>query len=236
MWVVASARFSGATTTRECNGKGFTLAAYVLTVEDHPLFRSALKLAIGRACPEAEIAEAGGIGEALRVIAERGAPLLALLDLNLPDANGFGGLIELRAASPNIAVAIVSGEPPETIAAAAQRMGATGFIPKSASLDDMVDALHQLTAGLTCFPPEADAPVDREAEAIASLTLAQQRVLIGLQKGLLNKQIAYDSGITEATVKAHMTAIFRKLGVHSRTQAVLAARRWLNAGADERAL
>lgn len=210
------------------------MPAYVLTVEDHPLFRSALKLAIARACPEAEIAEAGGLAEALRLIATRGAPLLSLLDLNLPDANGFAGLIELRAAAPHAPVAIVSGEAPSAVVAPALRLGAAGFIPKSASLDEIVDCLHQLLAGMTCFPEAGDAPIDRQAEAIASLTLAQQRVLVGLQKGLLNKQIAYDSGITEATVKAHMTAIFRKLGVHSRTQAVLAARRWLGDGADER--
>ena len=116
----------------------------------------------------------------------------------------------------------------DDVAREALRLGAAGFIPKSSSLDEIVEAVTCLIAGMSWAPDVEDAPEENNAaERLASLTAAQQRVLVGLQKGLLNKQIAYDSGISEATVKAHMTAIFRKLGVHSRTQAVLAAKRWL---------
>lgn len=204
------------------------MASYILTIDDHPLFRSALKIAIGRAAPETEAVEAASLAEARAVLAARGKPLLALLDLRLPDAEGFGGLIELKVALENAPVAMVSGDESPGVIRAALRLGAAGFIPKSSSLDEIVEAVTCLIAGMSWAPDVEDAPEENNAaERLASLTAAQQRVLVGLQKGLLNKQIAYDSGISEATVKAHMTAIFRKLGVHSRTQAVLAAKRWL---------
>jgi len=200
---------------------------YILTVDDHPLFRSALKIAISRACPEADVVEAGSLDEARKALSSRGRPLLALLDLRLPDSDGFGGLIEMRELLTGAPIAMVSGDESPANVAMALKLGAAGFIPKSTSLEGMIDAITHLVAGMI-WAPEVDASdVDEDADRIASLTVAQQRVLIGLQKGLLNKQIAFDSGISEATVKAHMTAIFRKLGVQSRTQAVLAARKWL---------
>jgi DNA-binding NarL/FixJ family response regulator len=107
-------------------------------------------------------------------------------------------------------------------------LGAAGFIPKSSSLDVMVEALACLIAGGVFAPSDADDALDATGARIAALTHAQQRVLVGLQRGLLNKQIAYDLGVTEATVKAHLTAIFRKLGVQSRTQAVILAKQSLS--------
>jgi DNA-binding NarL/FixJ family response regulator len=210
-----------------------TGSAYILTVDDHPLFRSALRLAIGKACPETLVVEAASLSEARLLLRQNGRPVLALLDLSLPDSEGFGGLIDLRVDLQGAPVAIVSGdESPDTVSAV-MRLGAAGFIPKSSTLETIVDAVTHLVAGLS-WAPDAPPPASAEAiDRIASLTLAQQRVLVGLQKGLLNKQIAFDSGISEATVKAHMTAIFRKLGVQSRTQAVLAAQRYLNPGSDQ---
>jgi DNA-binding NarL/FixJ family response regulator len=201
------------------------LDPYLLTVEDHPLFRSALKLAVAEACPECHVIETGSLAEARQALQEHGRPLLILLDVNLPDSKGLAGLIELRAVQENAPIAIVSGDEGTERITSALRLGAAGFIPKSSPLETIIEAITHLVAGMTWSPILQFAVQDDELQRIASLTLAQQRVLIGLQKGLLNKQIAYDSGVSEATVKAHMTAIFRKLGVHNRTQAVLAARR-----------
>lgn len=201
------------------------MAAYLLTVEDHPLFRTALKLAVAEACPGCEVIETGSLAEARKTLAEQGRPLLILLDINLPDSKGFAGLIELRAAQQGVPIAIVSADEAAERIATSLRLGAAGFVPKSAPLDTIIEAITHLVAGLTWSPAAPSAAGDQDLERFASLTLAQQRVLIGLQKGLLNKQIAHDVGITEATVKAHMTAIFRKLGVQNRTQAVLIARR-----------
>lgn len=206
---------------------------YILTVDDHPLFRAALKIAIAQACPEAEVAEADSLAQARQALAERGRPLLTLLDLNLPDSEGFAGLIEIRAILADAPVAIVSGDEAPGNVGMALRLGAAGFIPKSSALPTIVEAIIELVAGMTWAPEVGPAIHSDQVERVASLTLAQRRVLVGLQKGLLNKQIAYDSGISEATVKAHMTAIFRKLGVQSRTQAVLAARQWLSPAAGE---
>jgi DNA-binding NarL/FixJ family response regulator len=204
------------------------LAAYILTVEDHPLFRTALKLAISGACPECDVIETGSLDEARKALAQYGRPLLILLDINLPDSKGFAGLIELRAAQEGVPVTIVSAEETPARITTALRLGAAGFVPKSAPLETIVDAITHLVAGMTWSPVTPSPTCDEDLERFASLTLAQQRVLIGLQKGLLNKQIAYDVGITEATVKAHMTAIFRKLGVQNRTQALLIAGRLMN--------
>ncbi len=202
------------------------MTSYVLTIDDHPLFRQALKLAVQRAAPETETVEAACLADAKQTLAARGRPLLTLLDLRLPDADGFSGLLELKMALDGAPIALVSGDESPGIAASAMKLGAAGFIAKSSSLDTIVDAVTHLIGGMTWFQTDT-VPASPSAERLASLTTAQQRVLVGLQKGLLNKQIAYESGISEATVKAHMTAIFRKLGVHSRTQAVLAAKQIL---------
>ena len=204
------------------------MTSYVLTIDDHPLFRQALKLAVQRAAPETETVEAACLADAKQTLAARGRPLLTLLDLRLPDADGFSGLLELKMALNGAPIALVSGDESPGIAASAMKLGAAGFIAKSSSLETIVDAVTHLIGGMTWFQTDTvQASAWASAERLASLTTAQQRVLVGLQKGLLNKQIAYESGISEATVKAHMTAIFRKLGVHSRTQAVLAAKQIL---------
>ncbi|MGC8536293.1 MAG: response regulator [Rhizomicrobium sp.] len=204
------------------------MAAYILTVEDHPLFRTALTLAIAGACPDCDVIETGSLGEARKALAQYGRPLLILLDINLPDSKGFAGLIELRATQDGVPITIVSAEETAERITMALRLGAAGFVPKSAPLETIVEAITHLIAGMTWSPVAPSAICDEDLERFASLTLAQQRVLIGLQKGLLNKQIAHDVGITEATVKAHMTAIFRKLGVHNRTQALLITGRLMN--------
>ena len=201
---------------------------YILVVDDHPLFRAALSLALARAAPGVRVTEAESLSAARAALETNGQPMLALLDLKLPDVDGFGGLIELRDRLGGAPVAIVSGGEAQGVVAMAMSLGAAGFIPKSAGLDVMVEAIACLIAGGVWAPSDADDPLDEVGARIAALTHAQQRVLVGLQRGLLNKQIAYDLGVTEATVKAHLTAIFRKLGVQSRTQAVLLAKQRLS--------
>lgn len=197
----------------------------IVVADDHPLFRAALVSALSRTAPDATIEETASLSGARDALA-RGPVDLLLLDLKLSDSEGFAGLIEIRADHPAAPVAVVSASEDAPTIRRALAFGASGFIPKSATLTDMAEAISAILAGDGWSPPLPDEP---EAEAdtiearIASLTPSQLKILIGLQQGRLNKQIAYDLGVTEATIKAHLTSVFRKLGVHNRTQAVIAA-------------
>ena len=192
----------------------------IIIADDHPLFRTALGHAVAKVWPEAHIVEAPSAGKA-RVEVEAGAEAL-LLDLHMDDSDGLSALMDFRQDYPALPVVIVSASEDPRVHAAASQLGAAGFIPKSASLDTMRDALASVRDGDGWFP-ETDAEPDEDLDRIASLTPAQRRILGQLNEGLLNKQIAYELDISEATVKAHITAIFRKLGVVNRTQAVLVA-------------
>ncbi|GAA4049884.1 LuxR C-terminal-related transcriptional regulator [Parerythrobacter jejuensis] len=192
----------------------------IIIADDHPLFRTALSHAVGKVWPDATVIEASSAAAA-RTEVEMGAEAL-LLDLHMDDSQGLSALMDFRQDFPALPVVIVSASEEQRIYTAAQQLGAAAFIPKSASLDAMRDALAAVRAGDSWFP-EPLAEVDDDLARIASLTPAQRRILGQLQSGLLNKQIAYELDISEATVKAHITAIFRKLGVVSRTQAVLLA-------------
>jgi len=199
-------------------------APRILIVDDHPLFREALVSAISQATGDtAETLSCGTLDDAQAQLADRSADLI-LLDLTLGDTSGFDGIIRLNAQAPDIPVAIVSATETEDAFRRARSLGACGFLPKSLPLQSLRDALDRLLSGDDWFPESqsASSQTDASAERIASLTPAQRRVLDGVSDGLLNKQIAFEMGISEATVKAHMTAIFRKLGVHNRTQALLA--------------
>ena len=166
------------------------------------------------------IVEASSAGEA-RCEVEAGAEAL-LLDLHMEDSNGLTALMDFRQDFPALPVAIISASEEPRVYAAASQLGAAAFIPKSASLDRMREALACVREGDPWFPP-TDTEPDADLARIASLTPAQRRILSQLNEGLLNKQIAYELDISEATVKAHITAILRKLGVVNRTQAVLMA-------------
>lgn len=196
------------------------MTSRIIIADDHPLFRTALSHAVGKVWPDAEIVEASSAGQA-RSEVELGAEAL-LLDLHMEDSNGLTALMDLRQDFPALPVVIVSANEDPRVFAAASQLGAAGFIPKSASLDTMRDALFSVCEGDAWFP-ETDMGPDEDLGRIASLTPAQRRILSQLNEGLLNKQIAYELDISEATVKAHITAIFRKLGVVNRTQAVLVA-------------
>jgi DNA-binding NarL/FixJ family response regulator len=205
----------------------------IIVADDHPLFREALKAAVGRLEPGTGFIEADSVAGLLAAIeAEPDADLL-LLDLNMPGAQGFNALAHVRGTRPGLPVAIVSADDdPQTIAAAL-RYGAQGFISKSTEAAQIGRAVEAVLAGEIYTPPGYHPPrglpsSDQDlliARRIAELTPQQFRVLGALCSGQLNKQIAYDLDVSEATVKAHVTAVMRKLGVATRTQAVLAAGR-----------
>lgn len=204
-------------------------SAYTLLIaDDHPLFRAALHQALALSVSSAELFEADSLDSLLQLLEQHPDPDLLLLDLKMPGANGFSGLHTLRQRYPLLPIVVISASDDPAIIQQVRQHGALGFIPKSAQLSVLIDAIGQALAGDTIFPADLDtlAPQpDPQArilqERLSSLTAQQQRVLEMLSDGLLNKQIAYDLNVSEATVKAHMTAIFRKLGVKNRTQAVI---------------
>ncbi|MEX7507635.1 LuxR C-terminal-related transcriptional regulator, partial [Acinetobacter baumannii] len=163
---------------------------------------------------------------------ENGAePDLVLLDLNLPGASGFSALVYVRAQYPSIPIIVVSAHEEASIIQRAIAHGAMGYIPKSAHPSHIGEAIRQVLDGEIWLPPNLPSNINLDpraadetalAERIQSLTPQQFRVLMMVAEGLLNKQIAYELDVSEATIKAHVTAIFRKLGVQNRTQAVLA--------------
>lgn len=204
----------------------------VLIVDDHPLFRDALKLSLTQKPAELNLSAPGQVSfaasleEALRTLYEVDGIDLVLLDLHLPGNDGFLGLLELRKLYPALAVLVISGNDDPTVVSKARACGAAGFISKSLAADTILHAVKDVLEGEEYWP-EGGEEVDTELSDIATrineLTDQQLRVLRHLQVGRLNKQIAYDLDISEATVKAHVTAIFRKLNVLNRTQAVIMA-------------
>jgi DNA-binding NarL/FixJ family response regulator len=208
----------------------------ILIADDHPLFRAALRGAIvgqaGTGAPP-EFVEADSVAALLDVVERSPSADLLLLDLDMPGAHGFGALAHVRGMRPELPVVVVSAsDDPQTVASALA-YGAQGFISKSSDARAIASGVDAVLAGElvtpTGFvPPVAAEPDPKDLEVasrIAELTPQQFRVLGMLLSGLLNKQIAFELDVSEATVKAHVTAILRKLGVANRTQAVLLAGR-----------
>ena len=202
----------------------------IIVADDHPLFRAALTQAIGTQVDGSDVLEAEHLQHLeLQMHSEVD---LVLLDLHMPGANGFSGLIYLRTHFPSVPVVVVSGNEQPIVIHRAMHFGAAGFIPKSSSMTDIIDAVQVVLDGGQWVPadlPAADQAMDAQdskfADQLASLTPQQFKVMVMLTEGLLNKQIAYELSVSEATIKAHVTAILRKLGVYSRTQAVIMASR-----------
>ncbi|AWC25529.1 response regulator transcription factor [Aminobacter sp. P9b] len=195
--------------------------------DDHPLFRGALKQAIAGLGDVSSVLEAGDFESVKALVAAHDDIDIVLLDLSMPGASGLSGLISLRGIHATVPVVIVSAhDDPETIRRALE-LGASGFISKSASMDDIRSAIEAVLSGEITAPGDIDLGVERDPEIsdlikrLQSLTPQQTRVLGMLAEGLLNKQIAYELGVSEATIKAHVSAILQKLGVDSRTQAVI---------------
>jgi DNA-binding NarL/FixJ family response regulator len=204
---------------------------HLVIADDHPLFRDALRQAVASVVSDAVIDEAGSF-EDLTDLLEKDADIdLILLDLTMPGISGFSGLIYLRAQYPAIPVVIVSATDDGATIRRSLDFGASGFIPKRFGVDTLRDAIVKVMAGDVWVPPDTDltAATDPEMsrlrDRLVTLTPQQVRVLMMLSEGLLNKQIAYELGVSEATIKAHVSAILQKLGVESRTQAVIAAAR-----------
>ncbi|WEK41066.1 MAG: response regulator transcription factor [Candidatus Brevundimonas colombiensis] len=195
----------------------------IVVADDHPLFRAALRSAVDKAAPGAEVIECASLAEA-RAALQAGPVDLLLLDLKLSDSEGMAGLAALRAEHPAAPVGVVSASEDAPVVRNALGLGAAGFIPKSTALPQMVEAIAAILAGDGWAPDVPEAEDDDLAERVASLTPSQLRILEGLKAGRLNKQIAFDLGVSEATIKAHLTSVFRKLGVQNRTQAVILAK------------
>jgi DNA-binding NarL/FixJ family response regulator len=205
-------------------------AETVIVADDHPLFRTAIKEALKASQGETTFLEASSF-ETLQELVEKNQDVdLVLLDLHMPGVSGFSGLVYLCKRYPSVPVVIISANEDPMVIQRALDHGAAGFIPKSSNLKTITSAINDILMG------EVWAPVSKQsnlpgnnvselalAERMAQLTPQQFKVLMMVSQGLLNKQIAYDMGISEATVKAHVTAIMHKLGVSNRTQAVLAA-------------
>jgi DNA-binding NarL/FixJ family response regulator len=219
------------------NEPQLSTAYRVVIVDDHPLFRAALKSAVCAACATGEFFEADSVATLFDLLERQPNVDLLLLDLNLPGAHGFSALAYLRGAYPELPVVVVSALDDPTTVQQAMAFGAQGFISKSAHADSISASVRAVLRGDIVTPAGyraggaglPDRAALEVAERLAQLTPQQFRVFSKLCSGRLNKQIAYELQITEATVKAHMTAIMRKLGAANRTQtALLAARLTLN--------
>ena len=203
----------------------------LVIADDHPLFRGALREAVSGVLGRAEIGEAATFEEVTDLLERGGEVDLILLDLRMPGVRGFSGLMYLRAQYPSVPVVVVSANDDPAVIRRCMEFGASGFFPKTLSADALRAALARVLQGEVRTPPDVDFARDADAESAAmiarlsTLTPQQVRVLMMLSGGLLNKQIAYQLGVSEATVKAHVSAILQKLGVDSRTQAVIAAGR-----------
>jgi len=199
----------------------------LVIADDHPLFRGAMREAISGLLEKVDITEAGTFDDVVELLS--GDVDLVLLDLAMPGVRGFSGLMYMRAQYPSVPVIVVSANDDPAAIRRCMEFGASGFIPKTLGVDTMRAAISRVLSGGVWTPPDVDLSAGADFEAaelmgrMATLTPQQVRVLMMLSEGLLNKQIAYQLGVSEATVKAHVSAILQKLGVESRTQAVIAA-------------
>ncbi len=200
-----------------------------VVADDHPLFRGAMREAVSTLFEPADVFEAGGLDD-LQALLEREADMdLVLLDLTMPGVRGFSGLLFLRAQFPGVPVVIVSANEEPDVIRRCMEFGASGFLPKTLDVEIMRSAIRSVLDGGVWTPPDVDLSGEADAATrdlvarLATLTPQQVRVLMMLSEGLLNKQIAFELKVSEATVKAHVSAILQKLGVESRTQAVIAA-------------
>lgn len=202
----------------------------ILIADDHPLFRDALQRAVLGAVPQARVHSADSVHALLGLIERFPDAELLLLDLHMPGARGYSALAHIRGQYPGLPTIVVSGHEEAQVARRAMAHGASAYIPKSSSGENIITAIRTVLDGDVWLPPALlDDPGELQpdeaaaATKIATLTPQQFRVMSMIAEGLLNKQIAYDLGVSEATVKAHMTAIMRKLGVNNRTQVALIA-------------
>jgi DNA-binding NarL/FixJ family response regulator len=194
-----------------------------LIADDHPMVRDALASALGQAFAGAGIAMAGSLAQVQSALERQPDTDALLLDLDMPGMDGLTGLALLRSDHPTVPIIVVSAARDAAVVRHAYEFGASAYIDKSASLEQIARTVRAVLDGEIFAPPDS-APADSFAQRAAQLTPQQWRVLALMVQGDQNKQIAYKLGVGEATVKAHVTVILRKLGVRSRTQAVIEAR------------
>jgi DNA-binding NarL/FixJ family response regulator len=207
-------------------------AETVIVADDHPLFRTAIKKALQESQGETTFLEANSFETLQELVDQNPEVDLILLDLHMPGVSGFAGLVYLCKRYPSVPVVIISANEDPLVINRALDHGAAGFIPKSSDIKTITNAISDILMGEIWAPVSVQTHLPGKntselalAERMAQLTPQQFKVLMAVSQGLLNKQIAYDMSISEATVKAHVTAIMNKLGVSNRTQAVLAATR-----------
>lgn len=200
----------------------------LLIADDHPLFRAALRGAATDAVAELSVLEAESLDSVLAALEANRDIDLVLLDLHMPGNHGLAGLAAIRAQYPEVAVVVVSANDDPRVVRRALDHGAAGYLPKSSGLDELRDAIRSVLACEQWLPSSLRASVARAqssqhdaelAARLASLSPQQFRVLSLVAEGLLNKQIADRLDVQERTVKAHLTAIFERMGVRNRTQA-----------------
>jgi DNA-binding NarL/FixJ family response regulator len=200
------------------------------------LFRAALREVVGRHIPGAQIVEVSSIDALRAAIADHPDSDMILLDLRMPGARGFSSLLYLRAEYPAVPIIVVSASEAVSVIRRALDFGASGFIPKSASIETIGESLRTVLDGGISAPrlPERRTNAEEQerelARRLSTLTPQQLKVLVMLAEGQSNKDIAGNLSITEATVKAHITGILRKLGIERRTQAAILAQRLMQTG------
>lgn len=199
-----------------------------LIADDHPLFREALKAALQPRFVDTHFVESDSLSSTLATIKEHPELAMILLDLNMPGCENFYGVIRVCEDYPNIPVVVISASDSASTISKAMGYGAKGFVSKVAAVDTISEAIQTVLTGETWVPEDLKDKINTISEdnkdvaaKVAELTPKQFQVLKYLQAGQLNKQIAYELNVTEATIKAHISAIFKKLGVNTRTQAVL---------------
>jgi DNA-binding NarL/FixJ family response regulator len=199
----------------------------VVMADDHPLFRGAMRAALTGLDPNAEIIECGDFDAARKALTENEDADIVLLDLAMPGVSGLTGLVKIKAMLPAVPVAIVSATEDVATIRRSLDLGASGYVSKSSTMEQIRKSISAILEGEVVVPPHINLDADDEPEIrdiiarLKTLTRQQSRVLGMLSEGLLNKQIAYELDVSEATVKAHVSAILQKLGVESRTRAVI---------------
>ncbi len=205
---------------------GTVMPLRIVIADDHPLMRSALTQAVTQAFAGVEVAETARFDQLRGLLDSGTAPDIVLLDLHMPGMSGFIGLMMLRSDYSAIPVIVVSAAEDAATIQRSIDYGASGFVPKSAPIGQVAEAITAVLDGHIWIPPATGVAADPRSPMVdraVNLTPQQLRVLAGMAEGKLNKQIAYEMSIAEQTVKDHVTVILRKLGATNRTQAILVA-------------
>ena len=213
------------------------MATKILIADDHPLFRDALTSVITEAMQNCEISEATNFKETASALSKEIFQMV-FLDLNMPDSNGLSELALLKKNYPLVPIVVVSAQEEKQVISACLSHNASGYIIKSSTPESIKEAILKVISGETYVPRGYSLNSDDGelslAQKLERLTPSQLKVFIEMGQGKLNKQIAFDLNITEATVKAHITTVFKKLGINNRTQAVLLAQEHQTMGSTSR--